>query len=266
MIGYRGRAEYNAHIAHFTAVRPSAPITDAATVWTLFSTLFAQLLFSLWPRDLCMGLLQNSGAARQWFTFFALGYDTVGSELFWPDSLQREGIERLGIDSADRILDIGCGTGETTRYLLPRAAEVHGLDQSALQLQTAADKDELGDVRFVQADAHRLPYADDTFDCIVSIGSILYWETPSNVLREAYRATKPGGSVLVMGFHRRAFSAWNPVQNIQETINSALFFHYDRDEATQMFRTAGWKNEDHTVTGPEWSPTLVIATTARKPA
>lgn len=213
-----------------------------------------------------MGLLQNNDAARHWFTFIAPGYDTVVSTLFWPDSLQREGIERLGIDSSDRILDIGCGTGETTRHLLSRASDVHELDQSVSQLQTATDKDELGDVRFVQADAHQLPYADETFDCTVSIGSVLYWAAPSDVLREAYRITKPGGSILVMGFHRRAFSAWNPVQNVQETINSTLFFRYSRDEATQLFRTAGWRDEDHTITGPEWSPTLVIATTARKSA
>ncbi|WP_306061224.1 class I SAM-dependent methyltransferase [Natronococcus wangiae] len=213
-----------------------------------------------------MGLLQDSDAARQWFAFVTPGYDTVVSALFWPDWLQQKGIEHLRIDSTDRILDIGCGTGETTRHLLAHVSDVHGLDQSVSQLQTTADKDELDDAQFVQADAHRLPYVDKTFDRIVSIGSILYWATPADVLREAYRVTKPGGSILVMGFHRLPFSAWNPVQNVQEMINSSLFFRYSRDEATQLFRIAEWRDEDHTITGPKWSPNLVIATIARKPA
>lgn len=212
-----------------------------------------------------MGLLQHTDAARQWFAFIAPGYDTVVSELFWSDSLQREGIDHLELDFGDRVLDIGCGTGETISHLLPRASDVHGLDQSSHQLQTAADKDELDDVQFVRADGHRLPYADETFDCIVSVGSILYWTTPEDVLREAFRVTKPGGSILVMGFHRRSFSPWNVVQNTQDTINTTLFFCYDRDEATQLFQTAGWRDDHHLITGPEWSPDLVIATTAKKP-
>lgn len=213
-----------------------------------------------------MGLLQNSDAAQIWFTFLAPGYDTVVSELFWPESLQREGMELLDLSDDDRILDIGCGTGETISHGLPEASERHGLDPSAPQLQSAADKDKLDDVQFVQSDGHQLPYADETFDSIVSVGSILYWTNPVDVLREAYRVTKPGGSILVMGFHRRGFSALNPVQTVQDTINTGLFFSCDCDEATRLFRTAGWRDEDHLITGPEWSPSLVIATTARKPA
>lgn len=212
-----------------------------------------------------MKLLQQSDAAQQWFEFLAPGYDAVVPNLFWSDSVQQEGIERLEFDASDSVLDIGCGTGETIGHLLPRASDVHGLDTSVHQLQTATDKDELEEVQFVQADGHRLPYADETFDCIVSVGSILYWTTPLDVLQEAFRVTKPGGSILVMGFHRRRFSAWNVVQNVQDTINNSLFFCYDRDEATQLFQTAGWRDDNHRITGPAWSPDLVIATTARKP-
>ena len=213
-----------------------------------------------------MGLLQHSDAAQQWFAFLAPEYDTVVPELFWPDSLQQEGIECLEFDAGDSVLDIGCGTGETISHLLPRASDLHGLDYSADQLQTATDKDELDGVRFVQADGHRLPYADETFDCIVSVGSILYWATPVDVLQEAFRVTKPGGSILVMGFHRRKLSTWNVAQNVQDTINATLFFCYDPDEATQLFQAAGWRDENHQITGPKWSPDLVIATTARKPS
>jgi demethylmenaquinone methyltransferase/2-methoxy-6-polyprenyl-1,4-benzoquinol methylase len=62
-----------------------------------------------------------------------------------------------------RTLDVACGTGFLTRYLRGR---VTGLDASARMLAVAADR--LPDARFVQGDALALPFADDSFDRVVS--------------------------------------------------------------------------------------------------
>lgn len=212
-----------------------------------------------------MGLLQHSDAARRWFSLLASGYDTVVAPLFWSDSVQREGLERLGLDGSDRVLDVGCGTGQTAEHLLRQAGAVHGLDQSGEQLEVVTGKEELRDADFVRGDAHRLPYLDETFDHVVSIGSILYWQKPEQVLREALRVTKPGGTILVMGFNKRALSPWNPTRNIQVSVNAALFHRYSPGEATRVFQEAGWTNVENGTTGPGWSPDLQIITTARKP-
>lgn len=211
-----------------------------------------------------MSLLQDTDSADRWFSVLAPGYDAVVPTLFWPDSLQREGIARLEIDTGDRVLDIGCGTGETVSHLLSETASVHGLDLSGDQLETAAEKGDLEDAAFVRGDATTLPYADESFDRVVSIGSILYWAEPDEALEEAYRVTKPGGEILVMGFHRRPYSAWNPARNLQNGLSALFFFRYDREEGTELFENAGWEDVDHEVTGPAWSPGLVIATTATK--
>lgn len=212
-----------------------------------------------------MGLLQHSDAARQWFSLVAPGYDAVVTPLFWPDWLQREAVERLDIDAADRVLDLGSGTGRTTEHLLRRAGAVHGLEASEEQLEIVAEKGELRDADLVRGDAHWLPYADETFDHVVSIGSILYWQEPGRVLSEACRVTKPGGTILVMGFNKRALSPWNPVRNVQVNVNAALFFRYDPAGATRLFREAGWAEVESAITGPGWSPDLQIVTTAKKP-
>ncbi|WIV68447.1 class I SAM-dependent methyltransferase [Natrialbaceae archaeon AArc-T1-2] len=211
-----------------------------------------------------MGVLQDREAARRWFEFLAPGYDAVVPSLFWPPSLQRAALERLDLAAADRVLDVGCGTGETIAHLEPDVSAVHGLDLSRPQLETAAKKDGLEDVRFVRGDARSLPYADGTFDCVVSVGSILYWSDPCETLRAIRRVTKPGGEMLVLGFNRRPFSWWDPVRNVQDGVASTLFFRYDPEEGTRLFREAGWTDLDHEITGPVWSPGLVIATTARK--
>lgn len=211
-----------------------------------------------------MAVLQDRDAAGRWFEFLAPGYDAVVPSLFWPDSIQRAALERLELASTDRVLDVGCGTGETIGHLASNVGSVHGLDLSRSQLETALEKDERADA-FVRGDARQLPYADGTFDCVVSVGSILYWDEPLEALREAHRVTKPGGEILVCGFNRRPFSWWNPVRNVQDGVAATLFFRYDREAGTRLFRAAGWTDPDHEITGPAWSPGLVIATTARKP-
>ena len=212
-----------------------------------------------------MGLLQRSDAASRWFSMLAPGYDAVVSSLFWPDSLQREGLERLDVGADDRVLDVGCGTGETTRHLLQRAGSVQAVDLSPEQLTTAVGKDALDGAGFVAADAGSLPYRDGSFDAVVSVGSIMYWEDPAAILRELRRVTRPGGQVLVMGFNRRGASPLTPVRNVQDAVNSTLFFRYGPAEGTELFEEAGWTAVDHAITGPGWSPSLVIATTARRP-
>ncbi|MFA9428274.1 class I SAM-dependent methyltransferase [Natronorubrum sp. A-ect3] len=211
-----------------------------------------------------MGTLQDHDATRHWFDLLAPGYDAVVPSLFWPASLQQAALDRIDLESADRVLDIGCGTGETIDQLRSDVSAAHGLDLSQPQLETAADKSELEDVRFIRGDARTLPYADETFDCVVSVGSILYWSAPVEALREAHRVTKQGGEILVLGFNRRSPSWWNPVQNVQDGVAETLFFRYDREEGTEFFLEAGWTDPTHELTGPIWGPELVIATTARK--
>lgn len=211
-----------------------------------------------------MGLLQRSDIANRWFSLIAPGYDTLVSETFWPDSLQREGLDRLDLEADDRVLDVGCGTGETARLVVERAGAVHGVDLSRDQLGAARGKAELADAAFVAADAQALPYPDDHFDCLTSVGSIMYWEDPAAVLREARRVTRPGGSILVMGFNRRR-GAVDPLRTAQDVVNSVLFYRHGPDEATKLFEDAGWVGVENLVTGPSWSPSLVIATTARNP-
>lgn len=212
-----------------------------------------------------MGMLQRSDIANRWFSLIAPGYDSFVSATFWPDSLQREGLDLLDLDTGDRVLDVGCGTGETTRHLVPRTEDVHGVDLSPDQLGTARGKAALEDSNFVAADAQSLPYPDDHFDHVASVGSIMYWEDPGEVLREARRVTRPGGSILVMGFNRRRGSV-DPFRTVQDVVNSVLFYRHTPAEATQLFEAAGWTDVDNHVTGPSWSPSLVIATTARNPA
>jgi SAM-dependent methyltransferase len=98
-------------------------------------------------------------------------------------------LERLGREPR-RVLDVGTGTGAAARHLAARwpDAEVTGVDLSPEML---AEAERLGGgVRYVAGDASRLPFADATFDLVVLVNMIPFFD-------ELQRVTAAGGSVAV---------------------------------------------------------------------
>lgn len=210
-----------------------------------------------------MGLLHNRTAADEWFTHVSTFYDPVVAETFWPATLQRRLLDKLALSPGDHVLDVGCGTGQTSMHAAERAGTVVGIDLSASQLSRARRKPAAA--RFLRADAEYLPFPDDTFDAVVSVGAIIYFPNPVAALAEARRVTRPGGSILVAGFNRPKFPSWVPTENWATVVNEALFHTWTEDESHEQFATAGWEDIESEVTGPAWHPRLsrvVTATTA----
>jgi len=204
-----------------------------------------------------MGLLEDKSRARTFYRYLSKVYDRV-NPVFWNESMRDDCIKMLGISEDDRVLDVGCGTGFATVGLLEHTPHVEGLDQSVHQLAKAREKDELAGADFVRGDAENLPYADATFDAVWSSGSIEYWPTPVDALREARRVTKPGGRVLVVGPRR-------PKGRVFGAIADSIMLFYDEEEATRMFEEAGWTGIEHTLMGSEYVEDDAIVTVARKP-
>lgn len=204
-----------------------------------------------------MGVLEDKSRARTFYRYLSKVYDSV-NPVFWNESMRDEALGMLDISEDNRVLDVGCGTGFATAGLLERTPHVDGLDQSEHQLAKAREKDELAGVDFVRGDAENLPYAEDTFDAVWSSGSIEYWPTPVDALREARRVTKPGGRVLIVGPRR-------PNGRVVGAIADSIMLFYDEDEATRMFEEAGWAGIEHTLMGSDYVEDDAIVTLARNP-
>lgn len=204
-----------------------------------------------------MGVLEDKSRARTFYRYLSKVYDSV-NPVFWNESMRDEALGMLDISEDNRVLDVGCGTGFATAGLLERTPHVDGLDQSEHQLAKAREKDELAGVDFVRGDAENLPYAEDTFDAVWSSGSIEYWPTPVDALREARRVTKPGGRVLIVGPRR-------PNGRVVGAIADSIMLFYDEDEATRMFEEAGWTGIEHTLMGSDYVEDDAIVTLARNP-
>lgn len=115
-----------------------------------------------------------------------------------------------------RALDVCCGTGDLALALARSGAETVGLDFSEAMLEVAAARSGRGEgggaagggPQFVQGDAQRLPFADDSFD-IVTVGyglrNLASWEAG---LGEMQRVARRGGRLGVLDFGKPDNPLW----------------------------------------------------------
>lgn len=97
----------------------------------------------------------------------------------------------------DRILDAGCGTGVFTADILDKEAGAVGVDVSKPMLDRACLKFSERDFAGVLADILHLPFHDEYFDKTVSITAIEFIADAEAAIRELFRVTKKGGSIVV---------------------------------------------------------------------
>ena len=107
-----------------------------------------------------------------------------------------------------RVLDVGSGVGRLTMLLArqPQVTEAVGIDLSdALVHQARQTAEEQGiEARFMQVDAAEMPFADASFDVVVSAFSLHHWSNPQQVLSEMRRVLAPGGQAYIFDFRRDA--------------------------------------------------------------
>jgi len=136
---------------------------------------------------------------RAEFTRQAAGF-IASSELSSIEPLKR--IARLvDVAATESVLDVACGPGIVAEHLAPLAASVVGIDLTEAMLTEARDRCEravLNNVRFDAGNAEALPYADGSFDVVVTRLSFHHFTDPGRVLDEMIRVTRPGGRVAVI--------------------------------------------------------------------
>jgi ubiquinone/menaquinone biosynthesis C-methylase UbiE len=109
------------------------------------------------------------------------------------------------IRPGERVLDLATGTGITAIAARERGAEVTGVDLTKELLEVARKKaaaEGFTDIDFREGDAEALPFADSTFDVVVSTCGHMFAPDQPKVAAEMARVTRPGG--------RAVFLAWTP--------------------------------------------------------
>lgn len=113
-------------------------------------------------------------------------------------------VDYAGVRQGQEVLDVACGTGVVAVTAARRGARVRGLDLSPVLLDDARRNTNLIDaqIEFVEGDVESLPYADATFDVVLSQFGHMFAPRPDVAAREMLRVLKPGGRI--------AFSTWPP--------------------------------------------------------
>jgi SAM-dependent methyltransferase len=157
-------------------------------------------------------------------------------------------VDRAEIEPDERVVDVGCGTGNAALLAATRGAIVAGVDPAQRLLAVARDRASAGglDAAFVSGTAEALPLRDGAADVVLSVFGVIFASDPAAALAEMARVTAPGGRIV--------FSAWVPEDALSaatrvaaEAVSRALgapprlpFAWHDRDAVAALLGPHGF--------------------------
>jgi ubiquinone/menaquinone biosynthesis C-methylase UbiE len=124
------------------------------------------------------------------FSGFADVYDKYRPQP--PDVLAEILCSLAEVEQPALVVDLGCGTGLSTRYWGARAQQVIGVDPSPDMLKQAEAATSAANVHYRQGTSHATGLAGRCAD-IVTCSQALHWMEPLETFREAQRILRPGG-------------------------------------------------------------------------
>jgi SAM-dependent methyltransferase len=179
-------------------------------------------------------------------------------------------IREAAVSTGDRVLDVGCGCGATTRAAaaLATTGEAVGIDLSAPMLARArADAQSVGpaNASFIEGDAQVHPFEPGSFDIVISRFGVMFFDDPAAAFTNLYTATKPGGRLVFVCWQPLAANQWLlvPGSALAEHVPLAdpgspnapgMFALADPSRVRGILASAGWRDIQIT---PMQTPILV---------
>lgn len=128
-------------------------------------------------------------------------YESIGEQLL---PAAREVVEVAGVRLGDRVLDVGCGTGNAALLAAARGATVTAVDPASRLLDVARRRAaaEGHPIEFLTGEAAALPVPDGAFDVVLSVFAAIFAPDPKAALTDMTRVLAPNGRLVL--------SAWVP--------------------------------------------------------
>ncbi len=95
-----------------------------------------------------------------------------------------------------KLLEVGIGDGENVA-LLPRSLQIAGIDIAERPLAACRNRYPKRGLFLALAEGERIPFADNSFDAVLSVGGFNFYSDPQSALMEMARVTRSGGRVVV---------------------------------------------------------------------
>jgi SAM-dependent methyltransferase len=117
------------------------------------------------------------------------------------------------IESSDVVLDVGCGTGKSTRDVarLATHGSVLGIDLSAMMLDRAREQstaEGLANVTYVQGDAQVYRFDESAFDIAISSFGAMFFADPVAAFTNIGRGVRPGGRLALLAWRELSKNEW----------------------------------------------------------
>ncbi len=158
-------------------------------------------------------LTKRPSAVAAMFDQVANRYDlmntvaSLGQVYVWRQAV----VQALEAVPGQRILDLAAGTGTSSAKIASAGPSVVACDLSAGMIEVGAKKHP--ELEFILGDATDLPFADSEFDAVtISFGLRNVVDVPA-ALKEMYRVTKPGGTLLICEFSNPTNKSFNRLYN-----------------------------------------------------
>jgi SAM-dependent methyltransferase len=121
-------------------------------------------------------------------------------------------VDRAALREGERVVDVGCGTGNAALLAAERGATVIGIDpaQRLLDVGTTAANDRGLDAKFLLGEAADIPLEDDAADVVISVFGVIFSPDPAAAAAEIDRVTAADGRVLL--------AAWVPGGPISDAV------------------------------------------------
>jgi ubiquinone/menaquinone biosynthesis C-methylase UbiE len=141
--------------------------------------------------------------AARYFAAHAANWDELRALHLPEERVEAAIAELVGAAPLHAVLDLGTGTGRMLELLAPLASRAVGVDQSTQMLAVARarlEKAGLRNVQLRQGDIYALPVERDSYDLVVIHQVLHYLDDPARAVREAARALRPSGRLLIVDF------------------------------------------------------------------
>ena len=136
---------------------------------------------------------------------------------------KRFAVEISGVKAGDKVLDIAGGSGDLSKLFAKKVSstgEVILTDINASMLAVGRDRmiDAGLSVPATQCNAEKLPFADNSFDCVIVAVGLRNMTHKDIALREMQRVLKVGGRLLVLEFSK----VWQPLEKLYDVYSFKL--------------------------------------------
>ena len=184
-------------------------------------------------------------------------------------------VQSAALQAGERVLDLGCGTGNAAFLAAACGAHVTGVDPASRLLDVARERaaSEGAEITFLSGEAASLPVGDATTDVILSVFAVIFAPDALAAAAEMSRVLTPGGRVVL--------SAWIPQGTMfeytaaaSEAVRNALgappppqpFAWHDRDALSALLAPNGFsvEVEEHSLSITDTSPAAYLDGEARE--